>query len=56
MKDWCEEVAEDGFGARESVERANSGRCAYRNAEVEEADGGSSRARKSRCRYPCSWR
>ena len=34
----CEEAAEEGVGPSESVERASRWHCAYRKAEVEEAD------------------
>ena len=42
-EDWCEEVAEDGFGLCESVQRASRCYFAQRKIEVEAADGGSGR-------------
>ena len=40
---WCEEAAEDGLGPCESEVRTSRWRRANRKAEVEEADGSSSR-------------
>ena len=51
-----EEAVENLLGPRKSVDRASRGYCAHREVKIEEADGGSTRARRNRFRFPCSWR
>ena len=42
-EDWCQEVVENGFGPRESVEVTSRCRCANGKTDVEEADDSSSK-------------
>ena len=51
-EDWCEEVVEDGFGSRESMDRSSPWHRAYQKAENEEADEQQQQERWSRLRCP----